>query len=220
MADIVLAAETGRRPGSGAARRLRAAGKVPAVVYGHGRPPLPVAVDARELRAALTTNAGRNALLDLRVDGDSHLTLAREIQRHPLRHTVVHVDFLVVGRDEVVAAEVPLTMVGDAEAVRRGDGLVDQQLFMLAVRATPAAIPAAVEVDVSALEIGAALRVGDLALPPGVSTEVDPETAVVVGVAPRVAEAAEAAEAGDAAGGTAAPPAGAAGEAPAGGGEG
>jgi len=186
--DITLTAETGRRPGSSDARRLRSSGKIPGVVYGHGQDPLPVAVDARELRSVLTTEAGLNALLNLRVDGTSHLTLAREIQRHPVRNTVVHVDFLVVSRDEVISAEVPIALTGEAVEVERADGLVEQQLFSLTVHATPGRIPNAVEVDVSGLELGGTIRVGDLTLPDGVTTDVDPEAAVVLAALPQAAD--------------------------------
>lgn len=186
MPEITLAAETGRRPGSADARRLRAAGKIPGVVYGHGQDPQPIAVDARELRAALTTDAGLNALLDLTVDGASHLTLAREIQRHPVRNTVSHVDFLVVRRDEVIAAEVHIELTGEAVEVHRGDGSVEQQLFALLIHATPGRIPNAIEVDISGLAVGDTIRVGDVALPSGVTTDVDPEAPVVVGQPPQV----------------------------------
>ncbi len=206
MPEINLPAELGRTTGSRPSGRLRAAGKVPAVVYGHGVEPLSVAVDGRALRSALTTEAGMNALLNLQVDGSSHLTLAREVQRHPVRGSVVHVDFLIVRRDEVIAAEVPIALVGEAVNVHRDDGVVDQQLFSLTVQATPGRIPNAIEVDVTGLLIGDTVRVADLALPEGVGTDVDPETAVVVGQPPQVtaedlvteaaAEAAEAAEAG------------------------
>ncbi|HVM01789.1 MAG TPA: 50S ribosomal protein L25 [Acidimicrobiales bacterium] len=186
MPEITLPAETGRALGSRSSGRLRAAGKIPGVVYGHGIEPLPVAVDARALRAALTTEAGFNALLDVRVEGTSHLAMARDLQRHPVRHTVVHVDFQVVRRDEVISADVPVALVGEPEEVHRRDGVVEQQLFQLAVHATPGRIPNAVEVDVSGLAIGDTVRVGDLALPPGVTTDVDPEAPVVVAQPPQV----------------------------------
>jgi large subunit ribosomal protein L25 len=197
MAEITLAAEAGRPAGSRAARRLRSSGKVPGVIYGHGMQPLPVAVDGRDLRHALTTEAGLNALLALHVDGTTHLTLAREIQRHPVRGTVSHVDFLIVRRDEVVAADVPVTLIGEAEELHRADGILEQQLFSLTVRATPVQIPSAIEVDVSALKVGDAIRVGDLRLPSGVMTEVHSEEVVVVGQPPAVAIAEEVAEAAE-----------------------
>lgn len=188
MAEITLPVESGRPIGSRSSGRLRAAGKIPGVVYGHGIDPLPVAVEARALRAALTTEAGLNALLNLEVDGASHLTLARELQRHPVRHNVTHVDFQIVRRDEVMSVDVPIILVGDAAEVHRGDGVVDQQVFSLTVQATPALIPNAIEIDVSELRIGDAVRVGDLSLPEGVSSEVDADVAIVIGQPPQVGE--------------------------------
>jgi large subunit ribosomal protein L25 len=194
MAEITVVAEAPRPTGSRAANRLRAAGKVPGVIYGHGQAPLPIAVDGRALRAALTTDAGLNALLALQVDGETHLTLAREIQRDPVRSTVTHVDFLIVRRDEVVSADVPIALVGEARQVVMADGLIEQPLNTLTVHATPDAIPAHVEVDVSDMEIGDTIRVGDITLPSGVSTEVDPDEPVVVaarGVLEEIVEEAE-----------------------------
>lgn len=188
MAEITLPVESGRPIGSRSSGRLRAAGKIPGVVYGHGIDPLPVAVEARALRAALTTEAGLNALLNLEVDGASHLTLARELQRHPVRHNVTHVDFQIVRRDEVMSVDVPIILVGDAAELHRGDGVVDQQVFSLTVQATPALIPNAIEIDVSELRIGDAVRVGDLSLPEGVSSEVDADVAIVIGQPPQVGE--------------------------------
>jgi large subunit ribosomal protein L25 len=189
MPEITLVADAGREAGTSAAKRLRAAGKVPGVVYGHGMEPLPVAVDARALRGALTTEAGLNALLSLKVEGADHLTMAREIQRDRVRGTVLHVDFQIVRRDEVVSADVPINLVGDALQVHRGDGVVSHELFSLTVQATPDRLPHSIEVDVSALEIGDHIRVADLRLPEGVSTEVDPEATIVVAQPPQVSEA-------------------------------
>jgi large subunit ribosomal protein L25 len=184
--EIDLPADAGRPTGSRAASRLRAAGKIPGVIYGHGIDPVAVAVDGRALRSALHTEAGLNALLNLHLDGESHLAVVREVQRHPVRNTVVHVDFQVVRRDEIIAAEVPVELVGEAEAVHREDGVVDHHLFTLTVHATPGRVPNCIEVDVSELAIGDTIRVGDLPLPDGVTTDVDPEMAVVIGQPPQV----------------------------------
>ena len=205
MEEVALAADAGRPTGSAAARRLRASGKVPAVLYGHGIEPQPLAVDGRDLRHALNGEAGLNALLNLQVDGQSHLALARQLQRDPVRGTVAHVDFVIVRRDEIVSAEVPVHLVGEAEQVHRADGLVEQQLFSLTVHAIPADIPAAIEADISGLAIGDAIRVGDLRLPPGVTTDIDPEEPVVAGQASRVAAEIEAVEAEAVEGAVAAP---------------
>jgi large subunit ribosomal protein L25 len=225
MAEITLEAETGRTTGSRECGRLRARGRIPGVIYGHGATPLPVAVDGRKLRAALTTEAGLNALLALDVAGQTHLTLAREIQRHPVRNTVIHVDFQIVRRDEVVSAEVPITLVGEANQVAINEGVVEHQLFSLTVQATPGLIPNLIEVDISGLTIGDAIRVGDLTLPEGVTTEVDPEDTVVLAQGSAVAaemEAIEEAEEAEAEAGAveAADAAPAAGDEPPAGGEG
>ena len=189
MPEIRIAAEHGRVTGSAAARRLRQEGKIPGVIYGHGTEPTPIAVDGRALRAALTTDAGLNALLELEFGGQSQLTLAREIQRHPVRHTVSHVDFVIVRRDEVISADVNITLVGEATEVHKEDGVVAHELFSLTVQSTPARIPNSIEVDISELKVGDTIRVGDIKLPEGVTTEVDPEAPVVVGQPPQVSEA-------------------------------
>jgi large subunit ribosomal protein L25 len=201
MAEIVLAAEVGRPLGSRAVRRLRREGKIPGVIYGHGTDPLPIAVGARELRVALNGEAGANQLLSLDTGSGTFLTLARDMQRHPVAQTVTHVDFIIVRRDEVISADVPITLIGEATEVHHGDGLVEQQLFTLSINALPANIPSGIDADVSALTIGGQVRVSDLALPDGVTTDVDPESAVALGQPPRVTveeeEAAEAAEAAE-----------------------
>jgi large subunit ribosomal protein L25 len=200
MAEVKLVAEAGRRCGSRESRRLRAAGRVPGVVYGHGVQGLAVSVDGRELRHALSGGVGTNQLLELQVGSENHLAMAKVIQRHPVRHTVVHVDFLIVRRDEVVTADVPVVVVGEAKEVEREQGLVEQQLATLTVRATPGRIPSHLEVDVSGLRVGDSIRVADLDLPPGVSTELPPDEVVVIASLSRAAAVLEQAEAEAAAG--------------------
>jgi large subunit ribosomal protein L25 len=212
MPEVTLVAEAGRTTGSRSTRRLRAAGKIPGVVYGHGSEPLPVAVGAREFQLAMSGEAGLNTLLSLKVDGKDHLTLARDIQRHPFKNVVTHVDFLIVRRDEVISAEVTVNLVGEAIEVQHGDGIVEQLLFSLPVKAKPADIPPSFEIDISELTIGGALHVSDIVIPAGVELDVEPETTVVVGQPPRVQVAEEEAEAaaegeGEAAAGEEAPPA-------------
>lgn len=150
------------------------------MVYGHGIDPLSVAVERRDLRVALTTDAGMNALIDLDVDGTQHLTIVRDVQRDPIRNRVTHVDFILVNRDEVMTVEVPVEVVGSAEEVRRESGTVDQVLFALSVSATPGNIPNEFVVDISAMAIGDTIRVDDLDMPQGVTTEVDLEEPVVI----------------------------------------
>lgn len=180
MAEITLTAEVGRPTGTRAARRLRAEGRVPGVVYGHGTDPVPVAVAWRELRQALTTEAGLNALINLDIAGDSQLTIVKELQRDPIQQTVRHVDFILISRDEELVVEVPILLEGEADAVTANDGMVDHVLFHLTVRAKPGSIPNEFTVDISGLEIGDTVRVGDLRLPAGVSTEVDPDEAIAI----------------------------------------
>jgi large subunit ribosomal protein L25 len=186
MAETTLLAESGRTTGSPAARRLRSDGRIPGVVYGPGVDPISVSVAARDLRGALSTEAGLNAVLSLHVDGQEYLTMARELQRHPVRGSVTHVDFQVVDPDREVSAEVPITLVGEAIEVQRGDGVLEQQMFSLTVRARPADIPTHLEVDISELVIGAAVRVSDLTLPATVTTDVDVESIIAAGQPPRV----------------------------------
>jgi len=186
MAEVVLAAEVGRPLGSRAVRRLRREGKIPGVIYGHGTEPVPIAVVARELRAALNTEAGANQLLSLETGAGTYLTIAREMQRHPIAQTVTHVDFVIVRRDEVISADVPITLIGEALEVHHGDGLVEQQMFTLPIRALPGAIPTVIEADISELTIGGQVRVSDISLPEGVTTDTDPETAIAIGQPPRV----------------------------------
>jgi large subunit ribosomal protein L25 len=188
MEEVTLTAELGRPTGSRPSRRLRSSGKVPAVLYGHGTDPMALSVDSRDLRAALTGDAGLNALITLSVDSERHLAMARHLQRHPVKGTVDHVDFVIVRRDEIVTAEVPISLVGEPIEVNQNDGIVEQQLFTLTIKAQPMDIPSGLEADISGLVIGEAVRVADLKLPSGVVTEVDPEEAVVVGQPPAAEE--------------------------------
>jgi large subunit ribosomal protein L25 len=180
MPEITLIAEPGRTRGTRPSGRIRGEGRIPAVVYGHGITPLSVSINRKELRAVLHTDAGHNALIDLHVGSEQHLTIVKELQRHPVRNEVVHVDFLVVNRDEVVTVDVPIVLHGDAKAVAAENGTVDQQLFSLTVHAKPGDIPNDISIDVSGLTIGDSVRVGDLPLPTGVTTSVDPEEAVLI----------------------------------------
>lgn len=180
MSEVTLTAKPGREPGSRASGRLRVVGQIPAVVYGHGISPLPVSVDWRELRTALTTDAGTNALINLNVDGESHLTVVRDMQRHPIKRDVMHVDFQVVSRDEIISMDVPIVLTGESEAVESTEGAtVEQTLFSLTIKSKPGAIPNEIGIDITNLEIGTPIRVADLDLPSGVETDVDPEETVV-----------------------------------------
>jgi large subunit ribosomal protein L25 len=185
MPDLLLAATTGREIGSRPSRRLRRTGRVPAVVYGLGSDPVTVSIDSAELRAALNTEAGTNALITLDVEGDTQLSIITDLQRHPVRRDVLHVDFLRVDPDAEVTVEVPLVLVGEAKKITQASGMVDQIMHHVPVRARPGDIPVEVRADVSDLEVGISLRVIDIHLPDGVTPAGDPEAPFAVGVITR-----------------------------------
>ncbi len=179
MSETVLTAETGRRAGSSDARRLRAEGKIPAVVYGLGMDPLSVSVDRRELRQALSGAAGMNTILDLTVDGTVYPSLVKDIQRHPVRRTVQHIDFIQVNLNEEIVVSIPITLEGEAKEVANNNGLVDLTMTELDVRTTPRNIPDGITIDVSHMDMDTVIRVEDVPLPAGVTAEADPEAPVV-----------------------------------------
>lgn len=181
MAEISLVAESGRKTGSRSSSRLRAEGKVPAIVYGSGNDPVSISVDWRELRAALTTDAGMNALIRLEVDDAKKLTIVTDLQRHPVRRDVLHVDFLEIDPNEPIYVEVPIHLVGEAKAVLDENGVVDQLVFNLPVRAKPDSIPTGFEVDVSDLTLDEPIKAGSIDLPEGVELAVDEDDAIVSG---------------------------------------
>jgi large subunit ribosomal protein L25 len=178
--DITLVAEVGRPTGTSASRRLRATGKVPAVLYGRGAEPRAITVDWRDLRLALTTEKGLNALITLSVDGTSTPAIVKEMQRHPVRRDVLHIDFLAVDVDKPIATDVPIVMEGEALLVYREQGVVDQIMNAIVVHAKPDRIPGHLSVDISELEIGHTITVADLVLPEGVTIDADPEEPVVI----------------------------------------
>jgi large subunit ribosomal protein L25 len=191
MSEVTLAAESGRTTGSRSSGRVRGEGRIPAVVYGHGIAPLSVSIDRKALRTVLHTEAGHNAVINLRVDGDEHLTIVKELQRHPVRNEVTHVDFLVVNRNEIVTVDTPIVLVGESQALKEASGTVDQLLHSLSVNSTPGNIPNEITIDISDLGVGDSIRVADLSLPSGVTTDVDPEEAVVIGQVTRATIEAE-----------------------------
>jgi large subunit ribosomal protein L25 len=197
MAEIVLTADVGRPTGSAASRRLRAQGKVPVVVYGSDTEAQALTVDWRELRQALTTDKGLNAVVTLSVNGDRHMTIVKDVQRHPVRRDVLHVDFLVVERDKPVAADVPIVLEGEPIKVLQERGVVEQLLHALTIMAKPAAIPGHVSVDVSELEIGETITVADIVLPAGVTTDVELEHPVASAQITREAVSEDAAAEGE-----------------------
>jgi large subunit ribosomal protein L25 len=158
---------------------------VPAVIYGLSQDPVSIDVDWPELRRVLTTDAGVNAVIHLEFGGEKQMSIVKDIQRHPVRRDVTHVDFLRIDPNKDVTVDVPVVMVGEAKEVLDADGMVDQNLFSLTVNAAPNVIPNELEVDISDLTIGESKRVGDIVLPTGVTTDVDPEETVAVGMITR-----------------------------------
>ncbi len=196
--EITLTAETNREIGSRPSGRLRSSGQVPGVVYGLGHENVTVSVNWPELRRALTTEAGLNALITLEVDGTRDLTIVKELQRDPVRREVLHVDFLRVDPDEQVEVEVPLVLVGESKEVEQAKGIVEQQLVTLTIKALPTEIPNDLTIDITNLTVGGVITVEDVELPSGVVTEMDPDTALVIGVASRMSLADTQGAAGDA----------------------
>jgi large subunit ribosomal protein L25 len=196
MPDTTLVAEPRTTLGSRSSGRLRREGKVPAVVYGLGTDAVSITVPARDLQHILAGEAGANSLITLDVDGQSVLTLARQIHRHPTKGILVHVDFVRIDRDVAVSAEIPIHAIGEAEGVKDG-GLLEQLLFQLTIEAMPENIPVAIEIDVSELAIGDQLRIEDITLPDGVTTQVEPDFVVAQVAAPRVTTEGVEGEAGE-----------------------
>ena len=178
MADLILKTDTQRELGTRPSRRLRREGRIPGVVYGLGGESVPVAVDARELRSALTTDAGLNALLTLEVDGDRQMCLVKDLQHHPVRNEVIHLDFIRVDADVAVEVDVRMVLVGDAPDVTNEGGVVEQAAFSIRVLSKPEAIPNELSIDISAMTMGDTLRAGEIELPDGVQLAGDPEELV------------------------------------------
>lgn len=167
MSDVTLAAEERTDRGSRNAGRLRRDGKLPAIVYGLDAEPAAISVPAREFGRVLHSDTGANTLITLQIGTTKVLTLARQIQRHPVRGDVTHVDFVRINRNVAVQAEVTVNLVGEAIGVRNG-GLLEQLLFSLTVEARPADIPTSIEFDVSDVDMAGQVHVSDLPLPAGV----------------------------------------------------
>jgi large subunit ribosomal protein L25 len=192
MADVILQAEPRTKLGSRNAGRIRREGLLPAVVYGLDVESISVTVSARELDHALHSESGSNTLITLKLDGNEDaLALARQIQRHPTRNELIHVDFVRVRRDVAVTAEIPLTIEGEPQGAKEG-GILEQLFFTITVEALPGNIPTSIVVDVSHLALGDQLRVADLPIPPGVAVQHEPDELVAQVSIPRGLEEEEA----------------------------
>lgn len=179
MSETILNATTGRATGSSATRRLRAQEQIPAVVYGLGMDPLSVSVDRRELRQAVSGAAGLNTILDLTIDGTMYPSIIKEVQRHPVRLNITHLDFIQVDLNAEIVVSVPINLTGDAAEVNNNNGLVDQIMTELEVSTTPRNIPDEVVFDVSDMDMDSTITVADLTLPSGVTATAVPDAAVV-----------------------------------------
>jgi large subunit ribosomal protein L25 len=229
MSETVLVAESGRATGSADARRLRRDDRIPGVVYGGGMEPISVSVARRDLRLALSGPSGTNTILDLTVDGTVYPAIVKEMQRHPVRRTVQHVDFIQIDLDADIRVSVPVRMTGEAKAVLNNGGLVDLRRNELEVTTTPGNIPEEIVVDVTDMDMDSTITIGDVPAPDGVEIVGEPDWVVVTVLTMRTPvldeeeaaaeaeaeEAAEAAEGAEGAEGEAAAAEGA--EAPAGG---
>jgi large subunit ribosomal protein L25 len=184
-----LTAEPRTVHGTGEMRRLRRAGRTPAVIYGHGREPAALSVSSFELGRLLESIAPASTIVDLAVGGAVYKTLIREVQRHPLRPGVVHVDFYEVKAGEKITLEVPVHLVGIPDGVRNQGGTLDQVLRTVEIEVLPTDIPERVELDVTALTIGKALPVSALVIP-NAKILTDAGLTVCTVVAPRVEEVA------------------------------
>ena len=183
VAEVKLQVEKRDGTGKGVARRARAEGKIPAVIYGRGMEPVSVVVGRREFVTALQTDAGLNVLLSLQVDGETIPVLARELQRDPVKGTLLHADFVKIDLKQEVDVDVPVHVVGDAPGVKEG-GVLEQPLHQVHVRCIVTAVPEHIDADISNLNIGDSLRVADLAEGRDFSILNDPDSPVVTIAAP------------------------------------
>jgi len=196
MATAQLTATPRTGSGKGPARSLRAEGKIPGIVYGHAREPQALTLDTREFEKLLSHISAESTVIELSLDGQTTKTLIREIQRHPFKRQILHVDFQELVAGEKVQVNIPIVLLGVPEGVRASGGVMDQTLRELSIRVDPSAIPDHIEVDVSGVQIGHSIHVSELQLPEGVEVLNDPEAPVCVVAAPRavVEETAAAAE--------------------------
>jgi large subunit ribosomal protein L25 len=185
VSEVRIAAEPRTEFGKGAARRIRRANMVPAVLYGHGGDPRHISLPGHELMLALKTP---NVLLNLDLGGSDELALPKDVQRDPIKGFLEHVDLVVVKRGEKVTVEIPVHVVGDAAP----ETLVNLDLTTLSVEAEATHIPAAVEVSVEGLAVGAQVHAKDISLPNGTTLVTDPEALVVAVAAAPTAEQLEA----------------------------
>jgi large subunit ribosomal protein L25 len=199
MANASLNAAARSDIGTGNARKLRQAGSVPAVIYGHGRAPQNLSLNTRELDRLLSTISVSSTVIDLSIDGKSSRTLIREIQRHPVKRSIVHVDFQELVAGEKITVSIPLRFVGTADGVRNSGGILEETMHQVHLRLDPASIPDHIDVDVTPLTVGHSFHIRDLKVPEGVTVLDDPGATVCVCTAPKTEAAATTTEGAEAA---------------------
>ena len=185
MATVSLSANSRDTKGKGAARTLRSQGQIPAVIYGHGRDPQPLVLNARDLDKLLSHIQAESTVIEVTVGGHTAKTLIREIQRHPIKRQILHVDFQALVAGEKVIVSIPIVLVGIPEGVRLEGGVLEQPLREIEIEVDPSNIPDHVEYDVTNMVIGDSVHISDLKVPEGVEVQDDPETSVAVLAAPR-----------------------------------
>jgi len=186
MSTVTLSATLRSESGKGAARALRRAGSVPAVIYGHKREPMSLAIVTRDMERLLERVAPGSTVVELSIDGKVSRTIIREIQKHPFKKQLVHVDFQELVAGENITVSIPLIITGVSVGVRSSGGVLDQTLRELEISVDPSAIPNHIDVDVSALGVGDSIHVRDLTLPDGITVITDSDASVVVVAAPKV----------------------------------
>jgi large subunit ribosomal protein L25 len=201
MATASLSANVRAERGTGVARKLRQAGQVPAVIYGHGREPQSLTINTREVERLLGQFSAGSTVIELNVDGAKSNTLIREIQRHPVNRSIVHIDFQQLVAGEKITVSIPLRFVGTSDGVRNSGGILEETMHQVHLRVDPSAIPDHIDVDVTPLTIGHSIHIADLKLPEGVTILDDEGATVCVCTAPKAVEEAApaAAEGGEAA---------------------
>jgi large subunit ribosomal protein L25 len=194
-AAATLSATLRSESGKGAARAMRRAGSIPAVIYGHKRAPMSLAVPTRELERLLDRISAESTVVELSIDGKVSRTLIREIQKHPFKKQLVHVDFQELVAGEMITVKLPLVVIGVSVGVRSFGGILDMTMREVEVSVDPSSIPNHIDIDVSALGVGDSIHVRDLKMPAGVTVLSDPDASVIVIAAPKVSAADAAAEA-------------------------
>ena len=191
MKSVPLKAYPRTQSRRGGARKLRATGRVPAVIYGRQAKPQNLEVSAKEFGDLIHHSVSENLLVDLSVENDARarrLALVQEIQHHPLEGDVLHVDFHEVTEDEKVVILVPLETVGEAAGVKNAGGVLEHVVFKLKVRALPGDLPEQMVVDVSHLELGKSIHLGEIKAPAGVEILGDKNISVISVAMPRTEE--------------------------------